>query len=60
VTVLESKEGWPLVASAGKPLGYLRLKLAVRAWALWIPVLAQGRDLKTIEHRRRQHFSTAA
>jgi hypothetical protein len=30
------------------PFKYLRLVLAVRAWALWIPVLAQGKDLKPL------------
>jgi hypothetical protein len=28
-----------------RPLKYLRLKLAVRAWSLWVPVLALGKDL---------------
>jgi hypothetical protein len=30
------------------PLRYLRLKLAMRAWALWVPVLALGKDLKPL------------
>jgi hypothetical protein len=30
------------------PVTYLRLKLAARAWALWLPVLAQGKDLQPL------------
>jgi hypothetical protein len=30
---------------AEHPLKYLRLELAVRAWSLWVPVLALGKDL---------------
>ena len=30
------------------PIKYLRLKLAVRAWALWLPVLALGKDLQPL------------
>lgn len=30
------------------PIKYLRLTLAVRAWALWVPILAQGKDLQPL------------
>jgi hypothetical protein len=30
------------------PIKWLRLVLAVRAWALWIPVLARGKDLQPL------------
>jgi hypothetical protein len=30
------------------PFRYLRLKLATRAWALWLPVLALGKDLQPL------------
>jgi hypothetical protein len=41
-----------------QPFKYLRLLLAVRAWALWIPVLAQGKDFKPLLVRARPGHGT--
>jgi transglutaminase superfamily protein len=33
---------------ASHPIKYLRLMLALRTWALWVPLLAQGKDLQPL------------